>query len=61
VFSHHRDNLPQNDPRLLEQVRVTVTRPFSVKGQRVEIGERVELSQADAQGLEAMGRCRIER
>ena len=34
---------PKNDPELLRPVRVTVIRPFCVRGQRLEPGTTVEL------------------
>lgn len=62
MFSSQRENqLPQNDPRSLEPVRVTVTRPFCVKGQRLEVGQIVELARYDAMGLQAIGKAELTR
>lgn len=49
--------LPKNDPRLLEPVRLQVLTPFCVGGKRQEVGTIVSLPRHDAAGLIALGRA----
>ena len=50
---------PSNDPRLLKRVRCRVLEPFYVRGEVVQPGQRIELEQADAESMRAIGRVEI--
>ena len=50
---------PRKPPELLKATRCRVLRPFSIAGQRVEIGAVVELRQRDAMSMRALGKVEI--
>lgn len=50
---------PKNDPELLRPVRVTVLRPFCVKGQPLEIGTAVALPRYVALDLIALKKAQM--
>jgi hypothetical protein len=58
-LAYLRGPLPKNPPELLAPTKCKVLRPFCVGGKRVEIGEIVTLTRADAKSLETLRKVEI--
>lgn len=57
LFKPANEQLPKNDPRLFEPVKVQVLTPFLVAGVRQEAGTIITLPRHEAAGLIALGRA----
>ncbi len=58
-MQHSKIAEPVQDPRLFTPTKVRVIQPFSVKGQRMEIGAQCEVPYHTAVDLRAIGKCEL--